>query len=154
MSMDNEGSDVGMQNPVAGISPPKSNKKLWIFGGLGCFGLIGLVCIGCAVSLFLLSKPTLSFMNENKAIVESSEQVKEIVGSPVTIGAPKVDNSKAPKIIIRSSISGPKASGIYVLEGTIDGVTPVRDAIYLEIDGEKIDLDPDAMFNFEVDDGG
>ena len=36
----------------------------------------------------------------------------------------------------------------------MNGVTPVRDAIYLEFNGEKIDLDADAMFEIDVDDGG
>lgn len=151
MSMDNGGSDFGMQDPSA---PPKSNKKLWIFGGLGCLGLIGLVCIGCSAMLYFAARPTIEFMNENNAIVETSPEVEEILGSPVTIGPPEVDNSSPPKIIFKSSVKGPKGEGTYVLEGKMEGVTPVRTGIYLKVDGDKIDLDPDALFNFEVNDGG
>ena len=157
MSMDN-GPGPGLDNPVAGISPPeKSSKKLWIFGGLGCLGLIGLCCVGVVIGGYFLGKPTLDFMNENKNFVESSPKVQEVLGSPVTAGPPSqpVANPNVPgSMTFRGRADGPNASGEYVIEAKMEGVTPVRQKIYLEVDGETIDLDPEAMFDISIDDGG
>jgi len=156
MSMDNGGSDLGMENPVAGVSPPKSNKKLWIYGGLGCFGLIGLVCVGCVVMITFAARPQLQFMAENKAFIETSQEVKDVVGSPITVGdlGPPAATGAPGELEFRGSVSGPNGDATYVVIAKLEGLTPVRQEIYLEFDGEKIDLDPDAMFNFEVNDGG
>lgn len=156
MSMDNGGSDVGMQNPVAGVSPPKSNKKLWIYGGLGCFGLIGLVCVGCSVFFFMAARPQIQFMAENKGFIETSPKVQNVLGSPVTVGdlSPPAQSSAPGELEYRGSVSGPNGDASYVVTAKMEGLTPVRQEIYLEFDGEKIDLDPDALFNLEVDDGG
>ena len=43
-----------------------------------------------------------------------------------------------------------------MVEATMEGMTPVRNAVYLELNGEKIDLDPNALddlTNLEINDG-
>ena len=142
--------------PIADISQPKkSSKKLWIFGGLGCFGLIGLVCIGFIVAGIMAAKPTLDFINENVVFIESSDKVAEALGSPVsaTPAQPTPDPDDPKALIFRGNVSGPQGSGTYIVEATMDGVTPVRNATYLEVNGEKIDLDPDELTNLSIDDG-
>ena len=58
MSMD------GLDNPVASMEQPKSGKKFWLFGGcgLGCLGLIGVVCIGGGAFLDLDVKYSISII--------------------------------------------------------------------------------------------
>ena len=75
MSTDN-GPNFGSDIPVAGISNVESNNKRWmIFGGLGCLGLIGLVCVGFILMGVFAAKPMLDFMNESVTFIESSEPV-------------------------------------------------------------------------------
>lgn len=154
MSNDN-GPGFGTDNPIADISRPKSNKKLWIFGGLGCFGLIGLICIGFIVAGIMAAKPTLDFMNENISYIESSSEVAEALGAPITVAPaqPTQDSNNPGALIFRGNVSGSQGAGTYVIEAKMNGVTPEREAIYLEVDGERIDLDPDALYELDIDDG-
>ena len=155
MSIDN-GPGLGSDIPVGGISQPKSNKKIWIFGGLGCLGLIGLICIGFIVAGVFVGKPMFEFMNDNQAFIESSDEVAEALGAPITATTPQPiqDPNNPGALTFQGEVSGANGTGTYVIEATMNGVTPVRDAIYLEFNGEKIDLDADAMFEIDVDDGG
>ena len=154
MSTDS-GPGFGTDSPIADISKPKSSKKLWLFGGLGCLGLIGLVCVGMIVAGVMAAKPMLDFMNENVAFIESSNDVSDALGSPVSVtpAQPQQDAANPQQLIFRGNVSGPQGSGSYVIEAKMNGVTPVREAIYLEVNGERIDLDPDALTDLSIDDG-
>ena len=158
MSTEN-GPGFATDNPIADISrPKKSSKKLWIFGGLGCLGLIGLVCIGMIVAGVLAGKPMFEFMNENVTFIESSTEVQNALGTPLTVtpAQPTPDPNNPQALIFRGNVSGPQGSGSYVVEATMKGMTPVRNAVYLELNGEKIDLDPNALddlTNLEINDG-
>ena len=147
------GPEFGIDNPIGGISEPKSNKKLWIYGGLGCFGLMGLVCIGCTVAGYFALKPVIEFTAQNTSYVQTSEKAQAELGSPITLSNVSQSQDGAGGLEIRGTATGPKGSATYVIEAQIEGITPVRKGIYLEIDGERIDLDPDAELSFEVDDG-
>ena len=151
--MSGNGPDFGFDSPVGGISQPRSKKKLWIFGGLVCLGLIGLVCL--VVGVFFV-RPAMAFVNENISFIEASPEVADALGTPVTASQPKTtrDPDNPNGMIFRGTVAGPKGNGTYVIEASMDTGKPVREAIYLELDdGETIDLDPEALFNFEVDDG-
>lgn len=145
--------DPGIDNPIGGISEPKSKKKLWIYGGLGCFGLIGLICIGCVGIGYVLGKPSYEFINENTAFIQSSAEIQAELGSPITLTDLKPVPGGPGKIVYRAEVEGPNGSGTCVIEATMDGLTPVRDSIYLEVGDERIDLDPDAELNLNIDDG-
>lgn len=149
------GPSFGMDSPIASASKPKSSKKFWIFGGLGCLGLIGLVCIGFLGMAYYFGAPAMAFINENMALIEASPKVSEALGPPVTLGPPQTsqDPSKPTVIIFSGTASGSSGSGTYVIEALMESGTPERQAIYLEVGGQKIDLDPDSLFELEVDDG-
>jgi len=156
MSMDH-GPGQGLDNPVAGISPPKKSKaKFWIFGGLGCLGIVGLCCVGAMAGFWFYGmKPTMDFMNENATLVESDPQVQELLGAPVkcTPGPPVQNPSDPTKLTFSGTAAGENGSGRYVVEAQMDGFTPVRNEMYLEFNGEKINLDADAPFDLQIDDG-
>jgi hypothetical protein len=156
MNMDSD-SAGGMKDPVAkmtGVETPKSRKKLWIFGGLGCLGVIGIGCIGI-VSLIMIYvyRPMQEFQNENVEMATSSMEVEAILGSPVTAGPTAPENAGAQKFIFRSTLTGPEGEGQLVFEAKVVGTEWIRESIYLEKDGEKTDLDPEAMFDIKIDDG-
>jgi len=98
----------------------------------------------------------MDFMNENVTFIESSSEVTDALGTPVTVHPPQPiqDPANPGALIFRGQVSGPQGEGTYVIEAKMNGMTPVREAIYLETNGEKIDLNPDALYNLEIDDGG
>ena len=155
MSFDKEHQVSGIENPIGNVEPPKSRKKLWIFGGLGCFGLILVVCVGGAVVIWLaFGKPTLDFMNENMVLIDNSEAAVEALGSPITRGAPTQEQDGSGSMTFSLPVSGPKAKGTLVFKGTYGAEGWTRDDIYLEVDGEKIDLsDAEDIFNLDINDG-
>ena len=153
--MSDNGPDIGIDSPIGGISQPKSNKKLFIFGGLGCLGLIGLVCIGFVVVGIIFGGPAIAFINENTAQIEASPEVADALGGPVTVSQPQTtrDPNNPEGMIFRGTVAGTERNGTYVIEATMEGGKLVREAIYLEVEGQTIDLDPESMFNIEIDDG-
>lgn len=153
MNMDS-GSGGDMKNPIAGVEPPKSRKKLWIFGGLGCFGVIGIGCIGIiSLVMIYVYRPMQEFQNENVEMATSSMEVEAILGSPVTAGTTVPENAGAQKFIFRTPLTGPDGEGTLIFEAKLVGTEWIRESIYLEKDGETTDLDPEAMFNITIDDG-
>ncbi|MFK7768788.1 MAG: hypothetical protein AB8B55_16320 [Mariniblastus sp.] len=160
MSIDNGGSQFGMDNPIGNVEKPKSKGKFWLFGGCGCLTLIALVCIGGgAFSWFSFIKPNMDFMVENTTFVTSSEKAKEILGDPITMDmSAQSQEQNGQSLTYKIPVSGPKASGTYVLKVAFNPSTWVmeREEIYLEVDGVQTSLDPDEMFeDFEggIDDG-
>ena len=80
------------------------------------------------------------------------QEAEELLGSPMTTGTPTTQ-TQGQSMIVTTPVSGPKGQGTFVFKGTMVGTTWERDEIYLEVDGERIDLDPDSIFNVEVSDG-
>ena len=144
-----------MENPIGSVEPPKSKKKLWIFGGLGCFALILVVCVGGgALVWFTLGKPALDFMNENMALVDTSEVAEELLGSPITRGAPAQQQDGTGSVTFSVPVSGPKGSGTLVFKGTYGADGWTRDSINLNVDGIEHDLSgAEEIFNLDIDDG-
>jgi hypothetical protein len=143
----------GMDNPIAGLEPPRSRKKLWIFGGLGCLGMIGLCCVGIFALGYMVGKPMLDFQEENVTLATMSPEVESALGAPITAGPVKPQPNGDGAMKFTAQLDGSKASGTLVFVGKPEGTEWSRQSIHLEVDGEKIDLDPEAIFNFEVDDG-
>lgn len=144
----------GMENPTGGIEKPKSKKKLWIFGGLGCFGVIGICCIGIItlVMLFVV-RPMQEFQNENVTMATSSPEVEAILGSPVTAGTAVPENKGGGEFTFRAKLTGPDGEGTLVFDARLIGTDWKRESIHLEHDGEKTDLDPESIFDIDIDDG-
>ena len=161
MSIDNGGSQFGMDNPIGNVQQPKSKAKFWLFGGCGCLSMIALVCVGGGAFLwFQFGQPMVAFMNENVTLVETSPKAKEILGDPVTVdvSSPPQRSSSSGNFSFTYPISGPKAKGTYTFKGRMNPETFKFEGTenYIEVDGVKTDLDPDAMFEgFEdgIDDG-
>ena len=144
-------------NPISGMEPPKSKKKLWIFGGLGCLGLIGICCVGIVtVAMLYVYRPMQEFQNENVTMATSSPEVEAILGSPVTSGVVTQQSDGSGGIIFKAELTGPNGSGTLVFKGMPGeplGEPWTRDSIYLEAKGQQTDLDPDAIFDIDIDDG-
>lgn len=157
MSLDSE-SKGGTENPIAGTEPPKSKKKLWIFGGLGCLGLIAICSTGIfAVAMIYFYRPMQEFTNENVATATSLPDVEFVLGAPVTAGPvsrPESDGQGG--FIFRTKLTGPDGEGDLVFTGKRGnpiGEPWVRESIYIEVDGKKTDLDTESIFNLEIDEG-
>lgn len=134
------------------VAQPRSGGKKWILGGCGCLLVIVVACGGAGLWGYLtFMRPAMAFVTENIAYAESSPAVEERIGSPVTTGAPSTSQQDR-QMTIRLPVSGPQGQGTIVIQGTIqDDFSWKRDDIYLEIDGERIALDPDAEFDIDIE---
>ena len=153
MNMDS-GSAGEMKNPIAGVEPPKSRKKLWIFGGLGCIGVIGIVCVGGGWAVYYFGvKPMQDFQMQSIGEAVSMPQVEDALGTPISTGtlAPPVQDGK--QFVFRTPLTGPNGEGTLVVKGTFDGMTWTKDETYLEMNGQKIELDTEQLFNLDIDEG-
>ena len=150
-----DGKNSGMDNPIAGMEPPRSRKKLFIFGGLGCLGLIALVCGGfIALGYFYGLKPMQDFQDENVTLATSMPEVKSALGVPITAGPVVPSQNGSPQsFTFSSNLDGSTASGTLVFVGNLQGTEWVRESIHLEVDGKEVDLDPESIFDLDIDDG-
>ena len=152
MSTDSK-SQGGAENPIAGIEPPKSRKKLWIFGGLGCLGLIAVICLVGAWAIYYFGiKPMQDFQRNtvDEAIV--MPQVEDALGTPIEVGAAATPVQEGQQFVFRTPLTGPNGEATLVVKGTFDG-SWTKDETYLEMNGEQIDLDTELLFNLDIDDG-
>lgn len=147
-------SPTGMESPISGMEPPKSKKKLWIFGGLGCFGVIGLLCCGAIFAGYYYGvKPMQDFQRTTIDEAVAMPQVEEILGTPITTGipAPPVQESSQ-TFVFKTPLNGPNGEATLVVKGKYDG-TWTKEETFLEMDGEQIDLDTELLFDVDIDDG-
>lgn len=154
MSTENQ-SPIGLDNPIGNLDPPRSKKKFWIFGGLGCFGLLALVCVGGALFIYNAAvRPALEFQSENINSAVAMPEVEQALGAPVTAGPPEQVQSEDQKFTFRVPLTGSQAEGTLVFGGTMEGINKwTRDFIYLEVNEQQIDLDVDAMFDLDISEG-
>ena len=138
-----------------GNDKPKSGKKKWLFVGCGCLSFLALLCVGGGTFLYIqYGKPLVDLMTENSVLVQNSQEVKNKIGSPVTVGPPArmpVDDPAA--VGLSTPVSGPKGSGNVVMRAKFDGKSWVREELYLEINGERVNLNPEKEFELKIDDG-
>ncbi len=136
------------------LDPPKSGKKKFIFAGCGCLGMLFLLCAGGGGFMWIqFVKPVTDFMGENVAFVQTSEVAKDALGDPVTVGATPAVTQNGQSIQVEYPVSGPKASGTMVLKGSLKDGKWDRDEFYLEVDGNRIELNPEQEFSLDIDDG-
>jgi hypothetical protein len=134
--------------PVHSTSAGSTGKGLLI-GGCGCLTVLTVICIGGAIWGYLrYAKPTLDFMNETKVLISESPQVKEILGEPINVGDSEAPSTVGNTMIFRYPVSGSKGRGTVVVEADVPSATNFelkRNSMVLEFNGEKIDLDLDAV---------
>jgi len=140
------------QPPMGHVPPKKSGGALkWILGGLGCFGLIGALCIGGVVYMgyqgvqMVTNNPAYI---EARAQLESSEALGDAVGNPVTVGQPDqeiktVPNGERIGFEYKVPVSGPNGSGTATIK--VDGKPFSADdwnleSLTVEVNGEDVPI--------------
>ncbi|MEM7784505.1 MAG: hypothetical protein AAF623_14235 [Planctomycetota bacterium] len=143
------------ENPISQPESTKSNSKYWIFGAVGCFGLIFLVCCGIGLGVYLvIYKPFTDFQTENVTLATESPEVQLVTGTPAVVKQPMNIATKGPQEIeLSGEISGPDGSATLVIGAKVNGVTWERDYIFIRTeDDQEINLDPEAMFELDISD--
>ena len=97
-------------------------------------------------------KPALDLTFENIQIAQESEKVKEMIGDPVTLGSP-TSTQNGQQLEMSIPVSGPNGNGTVTFTATLnqEDFTWTRDESYLEFNGEKIDIDPDANTSLDIE---
>jgi hypothetical protein len=130
--------------------------KLLKIGGCGCLVLL-LLC-GGGIGYFVYKlKPSIQMMQESISMVQESEAVKAKLGNPITItqqAFPKQSvEDGTQRMEYEMPISGPNGSGTMHLKVEVNGIQLERRELYVDVDGEKIDLINSAEFKLDIDDG-
>lgn len=124
-----------------------SGKGIFLIG-CGCLSIIALICIGGGGFVYMkVVKPGLDFANECKVLATESPQVKERLGEPIKVVEEVQTQTDNNRMTLRIPVSGSKASGTVVIVAEVgieSGVDFKRQSMVLEVEGEVIDLDPDA----------
>lgn len=141
--------DPNQTAPVGHATTPKKSGALkWILGGVGCFGLLGLLCLGGVGYMGYLG---LQVINSNagyleaRATIESSAAVGEATGNPVEVGSyTNVANQQGAggemSISYDVPVSGPNGTGSAHIE--VSGVPYSEDwtvdVLEVEVNGQKV----------------
>lgn len=144
-----------LDNPIANYDPPKSRRKLWFFGGLGCLFLLIVACIvGVVVMVAMGLKPIRDFQTEAISFATATPQVEELLGTPITDGKTNRSTTEESGVLeFKTPLSGPNGTGTLVFKGRVEGTTWTREEIFFEFEGEEYDLDEDELFNLDIDMG-
>lgn len=138
------------QPPMGHVPPKKSGALKWILGGIGCFGLITVLCLGGVGYMSYRAYQDLtgnSAYLEARATIESSAEIGEAVGNPVTVGEPTgppqpIQNGERVTIVYDVPFSGPKGSGMAEIK--VEGQLMTDDwnlqSLSAEVDGKEIPL--------------
>jgi len=134
--------------PIANATTPKkSGAKKWIFGGLGCFGLLTLACVVGFYFAFQMLGSNPGYL-EALATIESSPEVGEAAGNPVEVGTfTNVANISTENRPIGFAydvpVSGPNGTGTAHIEVSQDPASNEWsvDKLEVEINGENVPLD-------------
>ena len=132
----------------------KGSAKWFLIGGCGCFSLVLACCCGVGIYFFSMTQ---NFMTEQITFAENSLKVSEELGDGVVVdveSANVTQNPDDPSLLeFRFNIKGDSDEAVLVFVGKIESVSSgwILNEIYLEKDGEKIDLDPDTEFDFGLD---
>ena len=145
--------------PMGHVPPKKSGGSLkWILGGLGCFGLLAICCIG---GLAFLGYQGVQMVTSNpgyleaRATLESSDALGEVLGNPVTVGEPQGEIkpiSKGERIGFGYTVpvSGPNGSGTatFEVEGKPFSEDWTVESMSVQVNGEEVQLEGSGI---EVD---
>jgi hypothetical protein len=151
MSVDKEPQTGEQANSTTVDQPKKSGNKRWLF-----FAILGLIVLGGVIGTMYwlnVGKPIQMFKNENLNMIDTSEIAADRLGTPITLGT-AIETRDGNSITFRVPAKGPDASGTLVFSGTKGDEGWTRDKIYLEVEGEEIDLSAmDELFNLDINEG-
>ena len=120
----------------------------WIIGGIGCFGLLVLLCVGGVVALGFWGMGMIKneAYEEAKVSISNSAEVAEAVGAPVTVsdftGVSQTNAGDQITYIYEIPVQGSEKSGtaeVSVTGNPLQGGWSV-DSIEVDVDGEKISV--------------
>jgi hypothetical protein len=152
MSVDKEPQMDEMDKSARDAGPKKSGSKRWLTIGL-VFGVIVLVGVIGTMYWLKVGKPIQEFKTQNLNMIDESEIAAETLGTPITLGTVG-EKRDGDSITFRVPAKGAEASGTLVFTGTKGPEGWTRDEIYLEVDGEKVDLSAiDELFNLDISEG-
>lgn len=149
--------------PMGHAAPKKSGSLKWILGGVGCFTLLIVLCVGgfgyvaWMGAQMLMNNPA---FNEAVATVETSESVNDALGSPVTVGPPGENiqtsqNGQKVTLTYTVDVTGSEKSGeaTIVVSGTFMQDDWVVDEITVAgPDGEDIPVDGSGL-SIDIEEG-
>ena len=132
----------------------------WIIGGIGCFGLLVLLCVGGLVGVGFWGMGVVAnkAYEEARTSITNSEAVGNVVGQPVEVGTynpQKLGQSPGGDGTVEYTyeipVAGSQKSGtaIVVVSGNpLDGDSWEVVSIEVDVDGEKI---PVGELDLDID---
>ncbi len=148
-------SNQGAVNQTA--PPAKKSKWIWILP-IGCLGIL-LCCGGGGFGLVMyFALPFMQELGVAKDTIANSEQVQEMVGTPVTVGDPvsqrqEQDGEKVQMFMILP-IQGDKGRGEAEVELIMNPESWEwsMESINVTVDGETVDITDEGDFTLDIDD--
>ncbi|MFT7633945.1 MAG: hypothetical protein ACI87E_005004 [Mariniblastus sp.] len=133
----------------SGTDKPRSSKKLlWL-------GILGVIVAG-VIALVIINNNAVSPQQlfERSTIDEASalEKVQDALGNSIVVG----DLATTPSgesTTFKVPLKGSDGEGILVFTGSLAKGEWTRNSIHLEFNGKEIELDPEGLFDFEIDMG-
>ena len=139
-------------SPVAATSKG-GGKKLFLFGGLGCFTLF-LLCGGGGLYVYTAFIQPVQQLIESSALeAEISQVVLDELGPPVIVNRTNISQRNDKETLFYSlPVSGGEKSGRLVIEARYEGGEMNRTGLKLEVDGQEIDLlADDPLGDIDID---
>ncbi len=148
------------KSPETDFDQPKSKKKFWLFGGVGCVVFLLLCCGGIGAIGYMVAKPLQDIFRESQEYARTSEIVADAVGAPVAVAEqqdPLVPATFTEDGVTiqewRFAVTGSKTNGQLIVK--IAQEQPFkyeRKSLALELeDGTVIDLNPEEELDIDID---
>lgn len=114
---------------------------------------LAIVCVAGVLIYIRSGKPQRDFIRENLATISESEAAAEALGAPMVMGEP-VAIRDGKKVTVKTPLRGSNASGTLVLVGMLKESGWEKDRLYLDVNGNQIDLEElDDLIGLEVFEG-
>ncbi len=158
--------DTKTDVPPLATAPKRSGSggsRKWLWGGLGCLGLLLILCVGGVVAAFLVGQDITS---NNPAVLQaeqtilSSDSISNALGSPVTVSTPIPTGNRAAGekivVIFTADVVGSEKTGVAVIE--VQGVPLNNDSwevVSIKVtgpDGENVPVD-ELVLDINLEEG-
>ena len=141
--------DSHEQDPKDMEPAPKPKTKSGLLIILWLLALLLVAGIAAAAVYFVTIKPFESFINEQRGIVSASDEASLSLGQNIVFG-PQTIKKEGDFTYITTEVSGEQASGTYELVSRFEEGEWKRERISLSVNDQEFDLDPEAIFDFEI----